>query len=706
MAEELISHIDTRENKPAARIGIVVCECGDKIAGVLATDLLRERSASLPGVVYTMSEPYPCNVDGRSRLSQAIIDHKLERVLIAGCAPRLVEHLFQQIMEETGLAGCYLSVVDIREQCAYVHASDPAAAMEKATNLIEMGVARLTEIDPPQTFSSDVVKSAMVIGSDLSGLTVALALADGDIDVSLVERDSQLGGTMYMLQDGAKELITESVDVVSKHPQIQTMLNTRVTDVTGQSGNYQVLLARDDQNFELNVGAIILATGVRPKSLDPNYWYDRSLVVSQIQFAHELEKTTAANGQLALHDVVMIFHTEDTEGGGSSHLSCVAGIRQAIQAKQLNPDINVTILFRDLYLGEAGGSGENLLLQAKDLGVNFFRYRKKHPPFIGGKYIKVDDPLTDQPLQIPCDRVVLTTPLIPQDNTSALAAMLHLPQDKKGFIIDRRTRLRPGNYVDDGIFVVGGVHYPTDTAEALLQAHVTAARTHRFLGKDTLTTAGLRAEIDPALCTGCGNCPQVCPTSAITLEKRDGLLSLATVDLLRCIGCGNCLVVCPVKAISLPGYGDAAILAQISAALSSTGMEKEVEGIDKPVPKIVVFACEWGAYAAADIAGARRMSYPADVRIIRMNCSARFDPNHALWAFLNGADGVLVGVCQKGECHYGNGNLYAEERVATLRKQLAERGFDPRRLRLESFATDDGFAFANTMKTFSNEMRK
>jgi heterodisulfide reductase subunit A len=706
MTEEFMPHLDARGDKPVARIGIVVCECGDKISGVLDTGLLRERSASLPGVVYTTSEPYPCNIDGRSRLRQAIIDNKLERVLIAGCAPRLVENVFQKTVEEAGLEGWCLNVIDIREQCAYVHTSDPVAAVEKAANLIEMGVARLMEIDPPQTFSSEVVKSAMVIGGDLSGLTVAHALADGGINVSLVERESQLGGTMYMLQDGAKELINENVDAISHHPKIETLLNTRVIEVIGQPGNYKVLLVHDDQSLELNVGAIVLATGAQPKSLDPNAWYDPSLVLSQIDFTYELEKATDANGEWAPHDVVMIFHTEDTEGGGCSHLSCVAGIRQAIQAKQLNPDINVTILFRDLYLGEAGGLGENLLLQAKDLGVNFFRYRKEHPPFIGGKYIKVDDPLTDQPLQIPCDRVVLTTPLIPQDNTSALAAMLHLPQDKKGFIIDRRTRLRPGNYVDDGIFVVGGAHYPTDTAEALLQAHVTAARTHRFLGKDTLTTAGLRAEIDPALCTGCGNCPQVCPTSAITLEKRDGLLSLATVDLLRCIGCGNCLVVCPVKAISLPGYGDPAILAQISAALSSTGLEKEVGGIDKPVPKIVVFACEWGAYAAADMAGARRMSYPADVRIIRINCSARFDPNHALWAFLNGADGVLVGVCQKGECHYGNGNLYAEERVATLRKQLAERGFDPRRLRLESFATEDGFAFANSMKAFSNEMRK
>jgi coenzyme F420-reducing hydrogenase delta subunit len=100
------------------------------------------------------------------------------------------------------------------------------------------------------------------------------------------------------------------------------------------------------------------------------------------------------------------------------------------------------------------------------------------------------------------------------------------------------------------------------------------------------------------------------------------------------------------------------------------------------------------------MAGVRRLSYPADVRIIRMPCSARFDPNHILWAFINGADGVFLGACPPGECHYGAGNLYAKERVEALKKQLAERGFDPRRLRLEFLPGDDGEKFAQAMTDF------
>jgi coenzyme F420-reducing hydrogenase delta subunit len=187
--------------------------------------------------------------------------------------------------------------------------------------------------------------------------------------------------------------------------------------------------------------------------------------------------------------------------------------------------------------------------------------------------------------------------------------------------------------------------------------------------------------------------------AAITLEKRDQILSLSEVDALRCVGCGNCVVVCPVKAISMPGWNDAAILAQISAALSPAQKQPASQRA-----RVIVLACEWSAFAAADIAGTRRISYPPEVRIIRMNCSARFDPNHILWAFLSGSDGVFLGTCYPGECHYGTGNLYAKERVEVLKKQLAEHGVDPRRLRLEFFAGDEGFHFAQAITNFVEEL--
>jgi heterodisulfide reductase subunit A len=273
---------------------------------------------------------------------------------------------------------------------------------------------------------------------------------------------------------------------------------------------------------------------------------------------------------------------------------------------------------------------------------------------------------------------------------------LGVPQVEHGFMAEPRVRLRPGRYTDDGIYVVGGAHQPVDTAEVLFQAFMVSSRALHFLSQAAIAVSAPVAEIDASLCTGCGNCVQVCPVKAIRLEKREGVLSLSEVDGLRCIGCGNCAVACPVKAIALPGWGDPEILAQISAAWRAP---------DASAVRVLALACEWSAYAAADMAGARQLPYPADVRIVRMNCSARFDPYHILWAFVNGADGVFLGACPPGECHYGTGNLYAKERVELLKQQLAERGIDPRRLRLELLPGDDGDKFAQTMTDFVTELK-
>jgi heterodisulfide reductase subunit A len=274
-------------------------------------------------------------------------------------------------------------------------------------------------------------------------------------------------------------------------------------------------------------------------------------------------------------------------------------------------------------------------------------------------------------------------------------------------MIEPRVRLRPGRYADDGVYVLGGAHQPVDDVEASFQAYVASSRVMHFLSQDTIHVETSIAEVDATVCTGCGNCTPVCPTSAITLQKRDSVLSLAAVEALRCMGCGDCVVACPTKAINLPGWDDAAILAQISAALRA-------EDFDRPshAPRIVVLACEWSAYAAADMVGARyrqngdrRAAYPPSVRIIRMPCSARFDPNHILWAFLNGADGVFLGACPLGECHYGDGNLDARQRVEALKHQLAERGIDSNRLHLEYLPGDDGEKFALAVTGLAETLR-
>jgi F420-non-reducing hydrogenase iron-sulfur subunit len=123
-------------------------------------------------------------------------------------------------------------------------------------------------------------------------------------------------------------------------------------------------------------------------------------------------------------------------------------------------------------------------------------------------------------------------------------------------------------------------------------------------------------------------------------------------------------------------------------------------------PKIVAFACNWCAYAAADLAGTSRMSYPPNVELIRVMCSGMVDPIYVLRAFETGFDGVLIAGCHPGDCHYISGNLKAEERVKALQRLLHTLGLEDGRLRLEWCSTAEGEKFANTVTEFVAKLKE
>ncbi len=698
-------HKNSPDLSTSPRMGVLVCECGDEITGVLDTNALCAAAAGLPEVVYASCEAYPCSKDGILRMQQAIEENKLERLLVAGCTPRLVEKHFRDAALSAGLNPGGVEVVDIREHCAYVHAGEPDAAMQKAVDLIVMGVSRLAVTSKPSPHTHDLVNSALIIGSGLSGLTVANSLAAAGHHVTLVESALELGGTSHTFQENAKDLIDSLIELVSTHSSIDILLDSRLTQVAGPPGSYDVSITSSDQTKTLTVGAIVVATGAKPLPLDSSRHLDPLRVMTQAHFAQELTGAATAGSNLAMQDIVLILSSEDGEEACCAHLSSLTGVQQAIQVKQLTPAANVTVLFRELYSADNNHPLEEKIQQAKDLGVTFFRYRAETPPLISEKTVDIDDPLTGLPVCLPYDRAVLAMPLVPQDHADTLAALLGLHQDKHGFMIEARTRLVPGRYSDSGIYIVGSAHRPVDTPDVLLQAYMTSSRLQRFLNQDSLSTGAPVAEVVPETCTGCGNCVQVCPVNAIQLIQKDGILSLAEVEALLCTGCGNCAVVCPVNAIRIPGWDDLTIVSQINAAFTSSRTKDDAEGGAHP-PRILAFACEWSAYASADLAGTLRIPYPPDVRILRMNCSARFDPQHILWALLNNADGVLLGACHPGECHYGSGNLYADDRVKVLKQQLADYGIDPRRVRLEFLAGDDGEGFVEKLTAFRDDLGK
>lgn len=283
-----------------------------------------------------------------------------------------------------------------------------------------------------------------------------------------------------------------------------------------------------------------------------------------------------------------------------------------------------------------------------------------------------------------------------QPDIGALAYKFGIPQDENGFLPAARYRLRPGNYADRGIYVCGAPHHPTDEHQAEFQGVRAALSALGHLASGSVANYAPAAVVDQDLCTGCASCVAACPFLAISMQSGPGLLDVARVDPILCSACGNCAVACPSKAIELPLSSDAALFSQIEAALVSRSTNGQ--------PRVLVFGCEWSSQVAAELAGAHRLNYPSGIRSVRMECSTRFDPTFALWAFHHGADGVLLTACRPGKCHYAGSNRNAQDRIKTLRSQLSASGFDSRRLRLEWVQPDDPEAYVDKVSRFSDLM--
>ncbi len=679
------------------KIGVFVCDCGTEIADFLDTEALVDRAKDLPHVTLVQRGLYNCSREGRKRIKQAISEQGLNRIVVAGCTPRTHEPLFRAVCEEAGLNGSLFEMANIREQCAWVHADEQERATAKALDLIRMAVAKVALSEVGDNVEAEVTPAALVIGAGIAGLTAALTLANGGFPVKLVEREQELGGlvrklhTLYPTMQRAEEFISERIQAVQSNPNIEVLTQARILDVNGSAGNYHVTVGSNGHEATFDVGAIIVATGAQPSHPDGLFRYDGRKVITQFELEGKLKA-----GPVNAQNIVMIHGAgREEEGPYCSSVYCMTALKNAILLKEIKPEAHVSILFRDLQ--NFGELCEDEIIKARQRGINFIHFGPESKPVVKDDVVEVRDLLSGADLNLPYDLVVLSTPLVASEGASRLASLLHLPLDDHGFFPDVHVRLRPRNYVDPGIYVCGNAHYPADTNECLFQAYSAASRALHHLEAGVVTSEAPVAVVDERLCAGCGTCVETCAFQAISLQRGEGVLSTAQIAPLLCKGCGNCVTACPSKAITLQSSTDRQFLAQISAALT---------GPRNGELRVLGLLCQWSGYAAADLAGARRLQYPSSVRLIQAGCSARFDPHHILWAFLNGADGVFLGACEPGECHYVLGNQYAESRIKGLREMLTASGFDARRLQLAWLKPDEPEEFVTAITDFTTSLEK
>jgi len=234
------------ESKEDARVGVYVCHCGKNIAGSVDCEEVSKFASTLPHVALSKHNLYTCSDPGQETIRRDIIEHKLNRVVVASCTPRLHEPTFRRTCEEAGLNKYLFEMANIREHCSWVHLYEHEKATEKAKDLVRIAVSKAVLLEPQEEAIVNVARKALVIGAGVAGIQAALDLADTGYKVYLVEKKPSIGGKMAQLDktfptmDCSICILAPKMSDVGKHPNIELITNSEVAEVSGYIGNFIV----------------------------------------------------------------------------------------------------------------------------------------------------------------------------------------------------------------------------------------------------------------------------------------------------------------------------------------------------------------------------------------------------------------------------------------------------------------------------------
>ncbi len=560
------------------RIGVFVCHCGINIASIIDVEGVRDYAKTLPYVEYVENSLFACSQDTQELIKQRIKEHNLNRVVVASCTPRTHEPTFQETIKEAGLNKYLFQMANIRDQGSWVHQNEPEKATQRAKDQVRMAVATAS-LQPPLTeFDLPVTKAGLVVGGGVAGMEAALGLAGQGYKVTVVEKKDFLGGHARKLNhtwngEAVQPYVDDVVKRVTDHPLIEVFLKSEITNVTGFVGNFVSTVNTEGRETQVEHGAAIIAIGGHSYKPKEYLYKENPRVMLTLEMDQALrEKNPMVTGAKSAAFIQCV-GSREPERPYCSRVCCTHSVENAIRLKDLNPDMDVYILYRDL---RTYGLRENLYKEAREKGVIFIRYNLEDKPKVtqdaaGNLTVTVRDHILGIPIRLHPDVLTLASAIIVKDQEE-LAKLFKVPLNNDGFFLEAHMKLRPVDFATDGVFMAGLAHYPKPMDEAIAQAKAAAARAAVVLAQDAIRAGGVVAQIDQDACSGCQACVGVCPFGAIGYMEDKGVCE---VNQALCKGCGTCAATCPSECITLFGFSHKQIYTQVDEALAE--LESEME---------------------------------------------------------------------------------------------------------------------------------
>lgn len=718
--------------------GAYLCTgCG--IGDVLDVEGLKD-TASEAGVAMK-EHACLCSADGRSFIEKDMSENGINTVVVCACSPRVMQENFQFGAQTITIRA------NLREQVAWIGERQEDGSVdeflqEMATDYVRMGVVRAKKTELPVPFKLETInKKILVMGGGLAGLTAAKEAAKAGYEVTLVEKEAQLGGkalgwrkmfpTAYPYTELQQPTIDQLIAEVQADSRISIKTETEVARIAGAPGQFNVTLKGAGQTTEWDApyrvtveeqdrisngemedpnkgykkytllnpdgeifGAVVLATGWKPADVSQYEHLGYGNLTNVVTNA-EFEKL-AKNGKVPSRVAFVQSpggKDNDQDFPYCNSVTSMVTLKQANYVVEDNPvDGQAYILYQHM---RTPGNAELFYkgMQSKD-GV-FMTKGSVTKVSAAGSSLVVDvaDTLLGDDLQVEVDMVVLAAGMVP---TTASEAVIRLAYRQGPAFMD--LNLFDG-YADShficfpyetrrtGVYTCGGVRKAEtmeetidDATGAALKAIQCIESTNRGVSVHPRSGDQTYPDFFFSRCTQCKRCTEECPFGALDDDEKGTPLPNPT----RCRRCGTCMGACPERIINFADYS----IDMIGSMVKSI----EVPDDDEDKLRIIVFVCENDAYPALDMSGMHRNKMNKLVRFIPVRCLGSMNMVWIKDAMSSGMDGALLLGCKYGDdyqCHFVKGSEIATKRMENIGETLGSLGLEPERCAVREIAISD-----------------
>jgi heterodisulfide reductase subunit A2 len=567
------------------RIGVYVCWCGTNIAKMVDVEAISAEVGNLPHVVLAKTYKYMCSDPGQELIIKDIKGHRLNRVVVAACSPRIHELTFRKAVEKAGINPYLFEMANIREQDSWVH-TDRTEATTKALDLLVAAIKRVQYHEPLEKRSVKVDPATLIIGGGISGMIAALEIANAGKKVYLIEKTDHLGGHVANFDltfphlSSAKQMIRPIIQRTENHPNIEVFLQTEIRTVTGYIGNFKTTIkANGSGDQELNFGNIIAAVGLKP--FDPSkieeYGYGRFPdVITSMEFEDMLGRGKVLTKYGKEPRNIAIIHCVGSRNKKyheyCSRTCCMVALKFVHQIRAALPTANIFEIYADMR--SYGKGHEEFYAMTTHKQIIFLMYDQQESlPLIReanrnddcNMVIEMNEKLSGESIEVPVDMVVLMVNMEAHDNVKEVVHAIGVSLCGNEFFIEKHPKLDPVATTTGGVYIVGTCQGPKDIPDSVAQARAAAARILATIANGSVQVEVTTAKVNEILCCGCQTCVGVCPYSAISYneEKR-----ASEVNEVLCKGCGTCGAACPAGAIVSKHFTDRQIMAEIEGIMS------------------------------------------------------------------------------------------------------------------------------------------